>query len=333
MKLSKAILTIVFFLVFYQVTFACTGVFYHKNGQNFSARNMDWDNCRTLIYINAQNKVKKAVLLKDQSKPAEWTSKYGSVSFNLNFQLDPLFILFLTLQGLDTSSGPTCGLNEKGLWGGSFWVYAPPTVNYEIADKRPAINNWQVLEYLLDNSANVKDAIENLKKVRVAYFKLKKLEAKVHWFLADSQGNAAIIEFPNGKLKISYNPSPPVISNAFYEVNKKYLSQFQGFGGKKTLPKSTDEFNRETRFVLASAALNKVKQKDNVTASDLFAVLKTVWQTPDHHDQGDNDITLWTTVYDLNQKVVYWKSKSCEQVQSLKLQDIDFSKNKIIKMQ
>lgn len=71
-----------------------------------------------------------------------------------------IFLFLGFLNGID-NSGPTCGLNEQGLWGGNFWVFPPPTVKYEILDKRPSIGTTKMT--ILTQLSGARSMILNIK--------------------------------------------------------------------------------------------------------------------------------------------------------------------------
>jgi choloylglycine hydrolase len=187
------------------------------------------------------------------------------------------------------------------------------------------LNNCQLLEYLLDTSSTVDEALLNLKKVRVSAFKTAGFESDLHWFLADPSGNSALIDFPDGKLIIHRHPKPPVITNSFYEHNKRYLSQFKGFGGKETIPLERGETTSENRYVFAAYSLAKAEKENKLTVSDVFNIMKSATQTNVRHASTSQSVTQWTAVYDLKDKKLSWFSRTNPVIRSIDLAKTDFS--------
>ena len=97
--------------------FHCTGIFLNKDNVKLIGRTMDWPTGDGYVSINEISIHKQADPLQDKSSRLEWLSKYGSVTFNMKVKLN-WFVKILTLvAGIKNDGYPSCGLNEKGLWG------------------------------------------------------------------------------------------------------------------------------------------------------------------------------------------------------------------------
>jgi len=321
-RANKILIIVLCLLILAPAAFPCTGVFAGKSGTRLVGRTMDWPSGNGNVFINERGIKKSADKLQDKSAPAKWTSKYGSVTFNMEGKFNWFVKLALKLLRMKASA-PTCGLNEKGLWGGGFWIHPPPAVKYPAKDGRVSINDYQLLEYLLDTSSNVNEAVNNLKKVRVSGFDEGGFEVDLHWFLADASGDSVIIEFPDGKLKVHRDPDPAVITNSFYEHSREYLRQFRGFGGNKVIPLEKGETTSENRFVFASCSLSRAETGNKLAVTDVFNIMKTVTQTDVRHAQTSQSVTQWTAVYDLKNKKVWWFSRTDPKVKSVDLSKID----------
>lgn len=112
---------------------------------------------------------------------------------------------------------PRNGMNEKGL------VVATLNVPYEKVayDKsKPVLGHWQVLRLLLDKAATVKEATELMKNYNC-------FDGSVHFFIADADGNSAVVEYLKGEMKvISSDEHFQVVTN-FYLSNKERLGKGQ----------------------------------------------------------------------------------------------------------
>ena len=323
MKIKYILIIVLFLLILAPSAFACSGVFMDKGGVKLVGRTMDWPAGDGNVFINERGIKKTADKLQDGSDPTKWTAEYGSVTFNLEGKFNWFVKLYMKIARMK-SSAPTCGLNEKGLWGGGFWIHPPPAVKYPSKDTRASLNDYQLLEYLLDTSSNVDEAVNNLKKVRVSAFDEGGFKVDLHWFLADASGDSAIIEFPDGKLKVHRNPVPLVITNSFYEHSREYLGQFKGFGGTKEIPLQKGETTSENRFTFASYSLGRAEAENRLTPGDMFGIMKTVTQTDVRHAQTSQSVTQWTTVYDLNNKKLWWFSRKHPEKKSVDLNKTDF---------
>ena len=304
--------------------FSCTGIFLNKDHVKLVGRTMDWPTGDGYVSINESSIPKQADPLQDKSSRLEWVSKYGSVTFNMTVKLNWFVKILAWMSGIKDDH-PSCGLNEKGLWGGGFWIHPPPAVKYPQKDGRASINDYQLLEYLLDTSANVEEAINNLRAVRVSGFKTGGFEVDLHWFLADASGDSVIIEFPDGKLQVHRNPSPPVITNSFYRHSREYLADFNGFGGSKPIPIKNGELTTENRFLFASYMLGTYTEERKGSFDAIFDMMKTVTQTDTRHMETSQAVTQWTAVYDLENRKFSWVSRGMSAVRSIALEKIDFT--------
>jgi penicillin V acylase-like amidase (Ntn superfamily) len=327
MQLHKLLILLITCLSLTETALPCSSVFVHTGSTRLIGRTMDWKTGNGDVLVNARGIAKKASALQDRSRPATWTSRYGSVTFNLKVRFNWLVKIFIRLTGIRTSA-PSCGMNEKGLWGGSLWVHVPPAVIYPKYDGCPSINDWQLLEYVLDTSASVRDAIRNIRKVRVSGFKEAGFESDLHWYIADASGDSAIIEFPNGKLKVHRDPQPPAMTNSFYEHSRRYLKQFKGFGGDRIIPFKKGEMTSENRFLFAVYALHEQVRAGNTSLQNMFDIMKTVTQTNVRHMETSQAITQWTTVYDLKGKKIFWTSRVSPEIKSIDVKAIDFTKKR-----
>jgi len=324
-KTTAYLIIFILVLITAQPALPCSGVFMNKDGVRIIGRTNDWPLGKGNVVIRQHGKNITADPLNDGSKRIKWTSKYNSAAFYTEGKFSWFIKLMTRLMGMNTAA-PNCGLNEKGLWVGAFWIHPPPEVKYPPKDGRISINDYQVQEYLLDTSASVAEALKNLGKVRVSGFKSGGFEVDVHWFMADASGDSAIIEFPDGKLRVHRNPDIKVITNSFYEHSREYAKDFKGFGGTKPVPMAKGEMTSENRFVFASSALMDSENRNKLTRNDVFNIMKTVTQTNIRHQVTSQSITQWTAVYDLKARTLSWTSRTSPQVKTINLSKLDLSK-------
>ena len=307
---------------------ACTAVFINKGNVRIVGRNLDWPTGKGFVFINPANVAQKAAFLQDKSQPAAWRSKYTSATFNIIMDMKGFIGLLMKLVPKQVAQ-PLCGINEKGFYAGGFWIHPPPPVKYPSPDARPAINDWQVTQYLLDNFQNVKEAVGNLEQVRVAGFSEGDFNVDLHWFIADATGDSAIIEFPDGKISIHHPAVPPAITNNFYESSRDYLKAYAGFGGKKAIPAfDRGEFTSYDRFLVACRGLAKAKKNNKLTIADAFAIMKDAAQNKVRHLSTSQSMTQWTMAYDLNKKEINWFSQGEPQIKTIKFSELALDKLK-----
>jgi len=136
-------------------------------------RNLDWVSDNGLLIVNKRNVVKKSLVF-TPDKAIEWTSKYGSITFN---QFGKEF--------------PFGGINEKGL----VVEIMVADAEYPVYDERPAVNELQWIQYQLDNARTIDEVINSDKIIRIS-----EIDQKLHFLICDSYGDVAVIEFMNNKM-------------------------------------------------------------------------------------------------------------------------------------
>ncbi len=154
-----------FVLLFaYSSSFACTTFLLTKNGQYVFGRNYDWVTGNGMIMVNKRGLLKESVKAQD-AKQIQWTSVYGSISFN---QYGKEF--------------PTGGMNEKGLVVELMWL---DETKYPVKDDRAALDVLQWIQYQLDCAATIEDVISSDRQVRIT----NNNATPLHYLIADAAGN------------------------------------------------------------------------------------------------------------------------------------------------
>lgn len=305
------------------MAFGCTAVVLHGK-DIIAARNFDWTDGQAFVVRHERGVKKEANLLQDDDDDdfngLEWVSKYGSITFDV-VETNLLY---------GRINVPVDGMNEKGLWVSSLWLddnngKAVSNVDF----KRPSINNWEFLGYLLDNCADVDEALNAIKNIQVISFNYADLSVNLHFIMADSSGNVAIVDIlPDNQVVIQKNPEFDILANNLYQSSLDNLKKYKGFGGGLSLPKDA-EASSENRFVKAAIMYDNFKKYHKTSICDAFKIMKATEQ----NDVGElpyEGITQWTVGYDLTKKEIYWYSRTKEAKKFIKLSEIDFSKPKKI---
>lgn len=270
--------------------FACTTFVYKKANQNLIyGRNFDYPISNCQIIVNKHNMQKKSLPIKDE-KTLEWTSRYGSITFN---QFGREF--------------PYGGMNEAGLV--IELMEHRDTILPEL-DKRYGLTELQWVQYQLDTAKSVKQVIDSDKRVRVSK---SGNVVPLHYLVADQFGNIATIEYINGKMQVHTAKSLkyPVLTNNSYTESLEYLKQIDVFGGKKALTKTGKSLDR---FASTCLGLSSFKNP-NSYVNDAFKILKN----------ADKDNTQWNTVYDMKNKIIYFKSKNNQNTRIVEFKNFNFS--------
>lgn len=251
-------------------------------------RNYDWVAGTGMVCTNHRGLVKTSFAVSD-GHSISWTSKYGSLTFN---QYGKEF--------------PTGGMNEKGLVVELMWL---DETKYPEADDRAAIGVLQWIQYQLDNSATIDDIIASDKQLRIST-----TSAPLHYLVADANGNAATIEFLDGKMVVhkAGQLAFPVLTNSVYSESVKLAKDAIR---DNDIPGSGSS---ESRFIRACSMVNDYTSgKTNKPIIDhAFDVLSSVKQSTH---------TKWSIVYDISNKKIYFKTLDAPEIKTLLFSGFEFS--------
>lgn len=188
-------------------------------------RNYDFEVGHGHVLVNKRGMEKESAT----PKPAQWVSKYGSVTFN-QF-------------GRDNATG---GMNEKGLVVELMWLDG---TRYPAADARPELGTLEWIQYQLDTAASVAEVLESAKKVRIA-----ERGVPLHYLIADAAGDVATVEFLDGKLVVHRGDSLPVPALA----NDAYAWSVKNDSAR--FARTANGLKRATTVDAAFALLDEVAQ-------------------------------------------------------------------------
>lgn len=266
---------------------ACTTFCIHDSTNLIFGRNLDFEVGFGHVIINKRN-IKKTSMAQAPEKSIQWISKFGSVTFN---QAGREF--------------PHGGMNEKGLVIEQMWL---SETKYPEIDERYGMSAFQWVQYQLDNSETINEVIKNDSLIRISSLSSPPL----HFLICDKDGNKATIEFINGKMVVHKNSQLPicVLANDTYKKSLEHLETKVGFGGEATTsftPQSLD------RFVNTASMIKKYNSENIIDYS--FEILQAV------HGIGNQ----WSIVYDIRNRMVYYKTTNNLNRRSINVSEVDFS--------
>ena len=294
---------------------ACTRAVYIGPDQMVvTGRTMDWkEDLHSNLYVFPRGIQRTG---HNKEKTLNWTSKYGSV----------------IAAGYDIG---TCdGMNEKGLV--ASLLFLPETIYSLPGDTRPAMGISIWTQYVLDNFATVREAVDELKKetFRIDAPRLPNgSESTLHLAITDETGNTAILEYLDGKLSIHEGKEYQVMTNSpRYESQLAINDYWKEVGGLQMLPgtnRSTDRFVRASFYIHAIPKTSDAK----IAIPSVLSVMRNVSvpfgiSTP---DKPHISSTRWRTVSDQKNKVYYFESTLTPNLFWLDLKKIDFSPKASIK--
>lgn len=264
-----------------------------------AGKNYDWNLDLGLLIVNKSGIAKRALVLDPAENTGEWVSRFGSVTFNQ--------------YGREMPNG---GMNEVGLVVETLFLTA---TRNPAPDGRPAVTAW--VQYQLDNSRTVDEVIATDKTVRIS----PSMPMPLHFFVCDAQGNAAVVEFIDGRLVCHAGDELPhkLITNNTCAESLGFLRQHEGFGGARPMRKGSHD--SLDRFVVAADRLRDYRPDDSRRKAIQYA-----FETLVAVRQGD--ATKWSIVYDLKSLEIHYKTQQCSDVRTIRLKDCDFTPKTPVRM-
>lgn len=296
----------------------CTRVLWpDANGAVIAGRNMDFH----MDLLTNLWKMPRGVERADGvNGKLNWTSKYGSV-------IATAFDLIAT-----------DGMNEEGLAGHVLWLAESDYSNPADPDEQLSMAVW--LQYYLDNFATVAEAVEWTEKSQVGIKQLfdptGHLVPTLHLAFNDASGDSAIIEYLDGKPKVYHSKDYLVMTNSpSYDQQLELVKEFDGLGGDKPLPGSTDA---KDRFARASYYVkHQVQPKTQLQAmAAMFSIIRNAAQPFRTPEPGKPDAsqTIWQTVADMTNKRYAFESTTRPNVVWVDFGKLSFAAgSKILKLE
>lgn len=273
---------------------ACTTFCFERNGSVVFGKNYDFGIGYGMLVVNKRG-VAKASRIEPPDRPAHWTSRYGSVTFN---QFGREF--------------PSGGMNESGLVVELMWLDAS---QYPPPDSRPAVGVLEWIQYQLDQFATAAEVVANADRVRIAS------RTPLHYLVADPSGGCASVEFLEGKLVVHAGPSLPVraLTNDTYGSSLAFLRE-RDRSGARDLPTGSGSLER---FVRAAVLVRALERDGNAgiagngpAVTDAFRVLESA---------ASPSRTQWSIAYDLKNRRVHFRTRANPKVRSVALASFDLS--------
>lgn len=269
-----------------------------------------------------------------------WKAKYGVVGLDMlgkNYVAD--------------------GMNEKGLAGGLFYHMGfADYPEYERNKAAKSITALDVTNFILTRFATVDEALAGLREVRVVPVVEDAIGIPVyaHWMITGPEGKSVVIEFKDGGMKIFDNPLGVITNGPTYDWHmtnlRNYLNlspvalpdkkienlDFEPLGGGSGMIGLPGDNTPPSRFVRAVAWTQTARPTATSveTVYEVFRILDNFnipLGSAEGSDgsagtQGMRSSTIWTTAWDLSEKVLYYHTQHNRRVRALHLTELDFSK-------
>jgi hypothetical protein len=200
--MKKIVLALCILLTSNSSSHACTAFEFGGYENGGIAHNLDWYSqmgSAAAFFVNARGTEKQGEIFGALDEVAHWTSKYGSLTYSIT--------------GREFPSG---GRNEAGLSiQALMFTGRYPTKEESSA---PALGATQWVQYQLDNSATLAEAVANAAKIRPVS------QAVTHYFVCDKSHSCGVFQFVNGELKIYRERGllTPTLTNSSYPESLQY---------------------------------------------------------------------------------------------------------------
>ncbi|HHY57807.1 MAG TPA: linear amide C-N hydrolase [Chloroflexi bacterium] len=292
----------------------CTRVLWNNNSLAVMAgRTMDWpESTEPMLFVLPRGmrrdggRLAGKVVVADN--PALWTSKYGS--------------LITTMYGIGTADG----FNERGLAGHILFLKATDFGMRDAA--RPGVHAGLWLQFVLDNTATVAEALTALETVQPVMIEAHGRKATVHLALEDASGDSAVIEYIEGKPVIHHGREHQIMTNDPTYDEQLALLAAQDFSKPSRDMPLPGNMNARDRFQRAAyyLALLRDPKNEREAVAGLFSVVRNV-SVPFGAPYGEFGIynTDYRTVVDLDKRRYYFELTTSPNVIWVDLKDFDLS--------
>lgn len=274
------------------------------------ARNMDWKTDMPTALWAMPHAIERHGL-RDDPNPLTWHSRHNSVVASVY------------------DGATSDGVNEHGLAGHILWL---AECNFGDRDTAlPGLSASMWLQFVLDRFATVAECVGYM---RDHPFQVRGQQmtgtagATIHLGLEDATGDSAVVEYLRGEPVVHHGRAYTTLTNSpSYDEQLAHLADYDGFGGDRPLPGTTDAADRFVRAAYYLARLPEPDDNGHAYAS-LLSVVRNAAQpfnaTADP-DQPNNSATIWSTLTDLTNGVYAFASSRRPDIVWTRLDRLDFS--------
>jgi choloylglycine hydrolase len=287
---------------------ACTRcVYLGPNDTVLVARSMDWvEDPGSEVWVFPRGMKRNGAA---GPGSLEWTSRYGSA-----------VVSFYGIAAVD-------GINEKGLVANTLYLVESDYGTRVAGRPTMSIACWT--QYVLDSFATVNEAVAALEKEPFTLSApiLPNGEPAVgHMAISDPTGDSAILEYVKGKLVVHHGRQFQVMTNSpTFDQQLSLNTYWKEIGGLTMLPgtnRAADRFARASFYVTNLPQTADPKR----AVAQIFSVIRGVsvplgFTVPDKPNIAS---TIWRTVYDHKDRVMYFDSATSPTVFWLPLESLSF---------
>jgi len=281
----------------------CTTFCLKHDGQVLVGKNFDMFAGDCLVFVNKRGVRKKAMVAAPvNAARAEWTSRYGSVTFNPTLR-----------------ERPFSGINEAGLVVSATSMYE---TQYPASAPLGLIDEFQWTQYQLDNYSTVKQVVDNAADLLVK--KIGHVSTPAQYLVADATGDCAVIEFMQGRAVCFRGDELPVAAI----TNNTYMDSLAYW--RKGVRPWRNSWSSAERFKTVATMLSGSRPDPSRTpVDDAFAILKAASLGELTEVDGEPVRSFiaseWSIVFDAVKGQVFFHTFANRNIRRFSLASFDFS--------
>ena len=281
---------------------SCTSFCLKNDGYAVFGANYDHGEIHEgLVFTNNRGVSKSYWEADPLSQHAQWTSRFGSVTFNL--------VMNQFAWG---------GMNEAGLVISTMELVGSRSPT---PDSRPWIYSNYWVQYILDTCETVEDVIRSQKQIRIKDY-------VDHYLVCDRRGNCVAVEFLDGEEIYHTGQNLPVKALA----NNSYAESIAAWELYKSQANPDKSFPADDpmllRFILAAERSKAFKSTTvNSAVRYAFDLLDEVCGR-----KVNGSPTHWSIVYDTENFCISFKTSTIAAIRHIELEKLDFLRSSPVKM-
>ena len=227
-------------------------------------------------------------------------------------------------------------MNEKGLVANLLYLAETEYPKRDVS--KYGVTTSIYIQYLLDNFATVKEAVDALLKdaIQIVPVPIPNIDkpSTLHISISDKTGDSAIIEFLGGKTVIHHSKDYDVMTNSpIFEKQLALCEYWDEIGGNTFLPGTRRSADRFVRAKYYNKMLPEAKDYREAVAA-VMSVLRNTSSPFGEPDPNKPNIskTLWRIIHDQTNLISFYESTVSPNVVWVRMEALDFSKNSPVKV-
>ena len=286
------------FLLVPNLGLPCSAFFVSGSHDAIVAKNLDWFTGNGFVMVNKRHVAKRAIAI-DANNPLTWVSRYASFTFSGTGR-----------------EFPWEGMNEAGLSVNALQLI--PSRSPAPSPSLPAVEMLQWIQYILDTSGDLSEAMKNARQARVSN------PTTLHYFVCDRHSECAVFEYIGGALLIHSGAELPyaALTNDPYSSSVDYFNRLSASESSGVILNDLD-IRSLARFSRAALWSQSFVPGVEDAVSYAFRGLYNLSQIFPATGYAPGGGTFWSLAFDLRDQTVYWRTVVSPAIKRAKLSSFD----------